>query len=660
MALRLLLVFLLLAVPLELPGCGPFLPEALFTLKLQPERPDTEFARGQLGVISPTYKRFFLTIAYRYLSGAGLNDAERAALFPPPANTAEEPPVAKPWLDARNAVAGIKPVSDVNAYRRGFQPDSYDYFLNCGADAFRAAAGTLSQRMQQFGASSPLIADWIAAQDAVFDACSADKPTLPAPASDPKLRADRAYQIAAAKFYSGQYDAAHADFEQIASDAKSPWHASAPYLQARCSTRKGDYKQAAAELRKVAADPSRLHWHEPAQRLLQYVQTATDPASRIRQLGQMLVKPGIQDHIAQDLDDYRLLLDRVDKPPREDDLTDWIKSYQEGERDHIFEMWHQQKSLPWLIAALQQTKPGDTEAPGLLKAAAAIQTDSPGYMTVAWHMLRLMPAGDVRATVDEVLKLRMPAGARNLFRGRRLEQARNFQEFLEYAPRTVVGDEADVEEVDPKTDQLLDDDSQKVLDRMPLPLLKQASTSSLLPPKVRQQLANVVWLRSFLLEPSPSFDDLYKLLKTPGYRFRVDSGFGRYTDDPAVIDNFRDNWWCAVNREPPEGVPPEKPEPPPAPPAFLTAAEVAQGKSDWDRLAALPAGADWLSAQVLGWAQKTPTDPRIPEALYLAVRSTRYGCTDKDTGTFSKRAFDLLHSKYPNTNWAAQTKYWYK
>ena len=656
MALRLLLAFFLLAVPLELPGCGPFLPEALFTLKLQPERPDTEFARGQLGVLSPTYKRFFLTIAYRYLSGPGLNDAERAALFPPPtADTAQEPPAAKPWLDARNAVAGLNPVSEVNAYHRGFQPDSYDYFANCGADAFRSAAATLRQRIGQFGASSPLVTDWIAAQDVVFGDCSADKPAMPPPASDPRLRADRAYQIAAAKFYSGQYDAAHADFDQIASDAQSPWHEIAPYLKARSSIRKGNFKRAADELRAVGP-----RWRDQAQHLLQYVQTETDPAGRIRQLAQILVKPGIESHIAQDLDDYRLLLDRVDKPPREDDLTDWIKSYQEGGRDHVFEMWRKQKSLPWLIAALQQTKAGDNEAAEMLKAATAIKTDSPGYLTVAWHMLRLMPPAGVRAKTDEILQLQMPASARNLFRGRRMEQARDFQEFLKYAPRTIVGEEVDVEQADPKEDQLLDADSQIALNRMPLALIHQASTSTLLPPKVRQQLSNVVWLRSFLLNPSPSFDDLYKLLKTPGYRFQVDSGFGRYTDAMAAIDPFRDNWWCPVHRELPEGAPAEKSEPPPVPPSFLTPAEIAQGQTEWDRLAALPTGPDWLSAQVLAWAPKMPNDPRTPEALHLAVRSTRYGCTDKDTGALSKRAYDLLHARYPNSTWAAQTKYWFK
>jgi hypothetical protein len=50
----------------------------------------------------------------------------------------------------------------------------------------------------------------------------------------------------------------------------------------------------------------------------------------------------------------------------------------------------------------------------------------------------------------------------------------------------------------------------------------------------------------------------------------------------------------------------------------------------------------------------------VPEALHLAVKSTRFGCTGADTGKFSKVAFDLLHNRYPKSPWAQKTKYWYK
>ena len=78
------------------------------------------------------------------------------------------------------------------------------------------------------------------------------------------------------------------------------------------------------------------------------------------------------------------------------------------------------------------------------------------------------------------------------------------------------------------------------------------------------------------------------------------------------------------------------------------------------RLIDLGSAPDYLCRQVIEWARVQPNDPRLPEALHLAVRSTRYGCTDKETGKFSKAAFDLLHKRFPNSEWAQKTKYWYK
>ena len=48
----------------------------------------------------------------------------------------------------------------------------------------------------------------------------------------------------------------------------------------------------------------------------------------------------------------------------------------------------------------------------------------------------------------------------------------------------------------------------------------------------------------------------------------------------------------------------------------------------------------------------------VPEALHLAVRTTRY-TNGVHTTTFPKQAFVLLHAKYPESSWAAATPYWY-
>ena len=94
-------------------------------------------------------------------------------------------------------------------------------------------------------------------------------------------------------------------------------------------------------------------------------------------------------------------------------------------------------------------------------------------------------------------------------------------------------------------------------------------------------------------------------------------------------------------------------------PDFLTETEIDAATKEWQKLSTLDAAPNYLCAQVVRWAKLKPEDPRVPEALHLAVRSTRYGHTNSNTGKFSKEAFDLLHRKYPKSPWAAKTKYWY-
>lgn len=92
---------------------------------------------------------------------------------------------------------------------------------------------------------------------------------------------------------------------------------------------------------------------------------------------------------------------------------------------------------------------------------------------------------------------------------------------------------------------------------------------------------------------------------------------------------------------------------------FLTTAKKQAAQADSQKLHTLETGPNYLVAPVLAWAKHTPDDRRVPEALYLAVRSTRYGCTNEKTTQFSKQAFQLLHKQYPQSPWAQQTKYWY-
>jgi hypothetical protein len=66
-------------------------------------------------------------------------------------------------------------------------------------------------------------------------------------------------------------------------------------------------------------------------------------------------------------------------------------------------------------------------------------------------------------------------------------------------------------------------------------------------------------------------------------------------------------------------------------------------------------------AQSIGWFDRLfGWDRAVPEALALAVQSTRYGCRrPPENGPWSREAYLKLHRLYPKSNWAVKTKYWF-
>ena len=167
------------------------------------------------------------------------------------------------------------------------------------------------------------------------------------------------------------------------------------------------------------------------------------------------------------------------------------------------------------------------------------------------------------------------------------------------------------------------------------------------------------------------FEAVYVILKNPGVRPFIETGFGRLTPT-AKLDNLRDNWWCSFStqgenyqadyyRSRSQFSTPlamlyrtSKPEA-----VFLAKAEREQADKEWKSLTALPTASTWLSEQIVNYLKNHAAEPRAAETLALAVRSTRYGCGDAGTSTQSKAAFRLLHSRYPNSEWAKKTKYYY-
>jgi hypothetical protein len=401
---------------------------------------------------------------------------------------------------------------------------------------------------------------------------------------------------------------------------------------------------------------------------------------------------------------------------RSDDLTDWIVTFQdqsEAATIHAAEQWKKKESTHWLLAAIAKARGTSAWAGELIKAAARVEVASPAFSSLVFHRARLLTelnrGDEARALLDQVLtgdRTRLTRSGANLLLSERMMLARNLNEFLRAAQREPAGfsdnsderesplEEKEAAEVTRGAKVFFDADAATVFNKqMPVNLWADAARSDLLPANLHRNVAQASFMRAALTDRAaianetattlgaayPEAKELltayqrattpdarrfaaaYLALKFPGLRPYVAFGVGRGTNI-AEIDSYRDNWWCA---EPPtsfggyfsDGGDATKKQMPA--PEFLKPSQAA-AEREVALLQSLGPGPNHLAQTVINWATKDPTDRRVPEALHLAVKSTRYGCTDKETGRWSKAAFDLLHRKYPNTSWAKETPYWFK
>lgn len=533
--------------PRALFGCGPFFPEVIFTHTIHPDFPLERFARGELGVLQPTYARSYLLVAYRHLNGVGVDSNEDNALvslWRERLLIDEEARGEKPvdeWLAERGKISSAGKPPELYPYYTDSGANHYYVIENCQADAFKTAARTLRDRVKQFGADGAAVVAWAQAQDQVFANCSGGKNIpVPLPAdSSPPAAADRAYQIAAANFYTRNFDESARLFGEIAKDGNSPWRQIAPLLIARSFIRKATLSekldaaalaQAEDQLKRILGDQSLNGAHESARRLLGFVRCRLDPERRIRELARAVTEKRAGAEFKQNVIDYTMLLDRhASASVEQDDLTDWLITFQsEGGAalDYSLRRWAETSSPHWMIASLVKVNADHTQAGALIEAAARIRPDSPAFATAAYHHARLMiGAGrkdDARRKLDEILALKtpMPVSARNRFLALRMRLARSAEEFFKFAQRAAAavsfnedGQELPVEAKDaddaPAIKSFLDgrvsfaEDSVRVLNEAaPLATLKDAAlgaTAPSLPPHLREQLAVAAWTRAMLL-----------------------------------------------------------------------------------------------------------------------------------------------------------------
>src|SRR5215471_4365176 len=197
-----LMVSFVCLFPSRSSACGPFFTDAFFVFTKHPDFPLEQFAAGKLGVVSPTWARSYLVVAYRALSDQPLSDSEAKAVKGlwgdrlSLTDATGDDSGSKNWIEARKKVPGVIAIPEMDAFRNREKPHEYEEFLNCQQDAFQTATATLDERIKKYGADSNQVRDWLAAQDIVFANChEGNRVPEPATDQDQLVRADRSYQI---------------------------------------------------------------------------------------------------------------------------------------------------------------------------------------------------------------------------------------------------------------------------------------------------------------------------------------------------------------------------------------------------------------------------------------------------------------------------------
>lgn len=404
---------------------------------------------------------------------------------------------------------------------------------------------------------------------------------------------------------------------------------------------------------------------------------------------------------------------KADPIVKSDELSEWVLTFQSAGADayqHALKRWKDGKKVQWLIAALSLADPKSAEINELLSEAEKVDSNSTAYLQLQYQVASLnLKQGNkdaVAARVDKLFAnsaLKIPPSSRNRLSDLRMLVSKSFPEYLRYAFERPTAIESgwdgvelpvDFQKVEALKDyQVLEpafnNDSTTFLNSsVPLSLLSTIPNTPSISAKLRADSLQSLWVRSFILKDSRSLSNITPKLKTaipslspllsnyekassaeektfagslmilknPGMRPALSMAYGRRTPIDK-IDDYQDNWWSANDFAAPIDAAKLKINAQMS--AVLSASEKAAAAAETAKLIANGTPTVYLGQNAISWAKSHPQDPRVPEALALTVKASKFADRNEATSKISKDAFTLLHSKYPKNPWTAKTKYYY-
>lgn len=458
------------------------------------------YARGHLGILRDGYGRASLYVAWRTMQvplGALAKESHerRGNAF---LETRDEPysthtPIHD-WIAARDAIATTRLDQVPDFFRSSHHKveapglpafEATTVEGNCGADAFTFAVRTLRELVADTSLTDADRRAWIAGQDAVFARCAwlpgtQPVPALPAalPAKAPaRLKALRAYQHAAALFYSDDFEHARQEFDAIAATPGQPmrawaalgamrsvlrpagldkeWMAAftdaytrrglrdaalnealAPMSAKRRASSDAAMADITARYKAIAADPALAEVVPAARYTARRAVQQLAPAQLVVAMMNWLDHPEYNPYAGRTLDLWMDYFPRaVPVHPdagtlaflRKHAFYDWTLAMQACKADaapddagcrdehaHAQARWEETKHDDWLLATLTTARQPDAALQSALDAARAVPRDHPAWASLQFQAARILQS---QGRKDEARKaLAALAGAPELER----------------------------------------------------------------------------------------------------------------------------------------------------------------------------------------------------------------------------------------------------
>jgi len=353
----------------------------------------------------------------------------------------------------------------------------------------------------------------------------------------------------------------------------------------------------------------------------------------------------------------------------------------------------------WLVEALMFAAPPSS---ALETAAQAVPPQAPEYATVRYYLAGHLAASgraDAARSMSEGLLGRLQSGkplstsAINLVTQQRFGLATSVADassWLLMFPNASTNPDTG-ERADPAAAVLApSDEGMRWLDRsLSVADLLTLAHSLKTPSAWRSRIAVAAWMRADLLGDAPAALEAASLveqevpaLKAVALRYRVTPAgperqhwllvgalrhglspdFPRYGRDMGATyplakpDETVADLWCRIGDDELDADAGARRSP--LQPPEVTA-DAARRDAERARLLKMHTATGFVGQHVLAWAATHPADKDLPWLLYVAVQSSRGGCLDPDHTAISKKAWQLLHQRFPRSPWTEQTPYFY-